>query len=66
LRTLLLAVATAHRGKADEAALELLYLRIDDQCVQDGGRTRLQELLLEDDAAINRLKLHFGAVKMDR
>ncbi len=57
LRTLLLAVTTAHRSKADESALVPLYLRIDDQCVQTGGRTRLQELLLEDYAAINRLKL---------
>jgi len=57
VRTLLLAVATAHRQKADESALVPLYLRIDDQCVQDGGRTRLQELLLEDYAAMNRLKL---------
>jgi hypothetical protein len=31
-------------------------MNIDDQCVQDGGRTRLQELLLEDYAAVNRLR----------
>ncbi|QHI70500.1 hypothetical protein [Tichowtungia aerotolerans] len=57
VRILLLAVATAHREQAEESALVPLYLRIDDQCVQDGGRTRLQELLLEDYAALNRLKL---------
>lgn len=57
VRTLLLAVAVAHRGKAKEPALVPLYLRTDDQCVEQGGRTRLQELLLEDYAALNRLKL---------
>jgi hypothetical protein len=60
VRTLLLAIATAHREKTDESALVPLYLRIDDQCVQNGGRTRLQELLLEDYAALNRLKLKAG------
>ncbi|MDK2963610.1 MAG: hypothetical protein PWQ29_1004 [Verrucomicrobiota bacterium] len=57
LRTLLLAVVRTHREKANEAELVPLYLRMDDQCVQDGGRTRLQELLLEDYASLNRLKL---------
>ena len=57
VRILLLAIATAHREKANESALVPLYLRMDDQCLQDGGRTRLQELLLEDYSAINRLKL---------
>ena len=57
LRALLIAVATTHRQKADAEVFVPLYLRIDDQCVQDGGRTRLQELLLEDYATLNRLKL---------
>jgi len=57
VRTLLLAIATVHRGKAAESALVPLYLRVDDQCVKDGGRTRLQELLLEDYSSLNRLKL---------
>lgn len=58
LRILLLAGARLHRKKSAETDLVPLYLRIDDQCVNDGGRTRLQELLLEDYAAVNRLKLH--------
>ncbi len=56
LRIMLLAVATAHRGRADESALVALYLNIDEQCVEEGGRTRLQELLLEDYAALNGLE----------
>jgi len=57
LRILLLAVARLHREKVAETELVPLYLTIDDQCVEEGGRTKLQELLLEDYAAINRLKL---------
>ena len=57
LRIMQLALATAYRHKAEEPALVPLYLRIDDQCVEQGGRTRLQELMLEDYAALNRLKL---------
>ena len=57
VRILLLALATVYRQKAEEPALVPLYLRIDEQCVQNGGRTRLQELMLEDYAAFNRLKL---------
>ena len=57
VRILLLAVAQLHRENVAETELVPLYLTIDDQCVEEGGRTKLQELLLEDYAAINRLKL---------
>jgi len=57
LRVLLLAVARLHRDKADDDGLASLFLNIDEKCVEEGGRTRLQELLLEDYAAMNRLKL---------
>jgi hypothetical protein len=56
VRTLFLAVARLHRERADDASLVPLYLRIDDQCVQDGGRTCLQEVMLADYAALNQLK----------
>jgi hypothetical protein len=48
----------SHTPMTSDLLLAPLYLRIDDQCVQDGGRTRLQDLLLEDYAAVNRLMLH--------
>jgi hypothetical protein len=57
VRILFLAVARLHREQADETSLVPLYLHIDDQCVQDGGRTRLQERLLEDYVALNQVKL---------
>lgn len=57
LRILLLAVAHLHREKVTEHGLVPLYLCIDEQCIKDGGRTRLQELMLGDYAAVNRLKL---------
>lgn len=57
LRILFLAVVTVHRERADEADLAPLFLDIDGQCVEEGGRTRLQDILLEDYASINRLKL---------
>ena len=57
LRILFLAVVTVHREKADEPDLVPLFLDIDGQCVEEGGRTCLQDLLLEDYAGINRLKL---------
>jgi hypothetical protein len=56
LRTLMLAVATIHQRKAEVPALVSLYLHIDDQCVKDGGRTCLQNTLLADYVAVNRLK----------
>jgi hypothetical protein len=57
LRILLLAVARLYQIKADEGDLVPLYLNMDEQCIEDGGRTRLQDLMLEDYAEINRLKL---------
>ena len=56
LRILFLAVVILHREKANEPSLVPLYLNIDEQCIKEGGRTRLQDLLLEDYAAINKLK----------
>ena len=57
LRVLLLAVARLHRNKTAEAGLVPLFLDIDEKCVEEGGRTRLQDTLLADYAAINRLKV---------
>ncbi len=55
LRVLLLAVARLHREKTDESRLVPLFLDIDEKCVEEGGRTRLQDTLLADYAAINKL-----------
>lgn len=57
LRILLLALTLGYRSKAQESALSELYLTIDAHCVENGGRTRLQEILLADYASINELKL---------
>lgn len=57
LRILLLALTLGYRSKSQESALATLYLTIDAHCVENGGRTRLQEILLADFAAVNELKL---------
>jgi hypothetical protein len=55
LRILLLAVTRQYQAMGDPARFVPLYLQLDDQCVQQGGRTRLQDILLADYAALNKL-----------
>jgi hypothetical protein len=61
LRILLLAVTRQYQAIGDPSRFVPLYLQLDDQCVQQGGRTRLQDLLLADYAALNKLGIDSDA-----
>jgi len=43
-----------------------LFLNIDEKCVEEGGRTRLQHTLLADYVAINKLRFAKKKIEGDR